>query len=129
MPAGNFDDELTINSNGGVDAKGPLKLDTDEVMESLYVWVFQPPKEDGQSRSPDAIGPGASCVDAQTDSDAFSADRTRWSTQPNRIVEGTFAEGKATAMALAISRVADGSPRESQVRRIFWWEETVELKR
>ena len=127
MAAGNFDPELTINPNGGVDAKGPLSLTNNEVMEALYVWIFQPPTPHKPLEPPIGYGPAAISIDSQIDAEAFSDSRERWSTNPQRTIDGTFTEGPATAMALAVSRVADGSPRAEQERRVFWWADPVKL--
>ena len=93
MPAGNFDKQLTINSQGCLSPAGPMTLDKGETALRLDVWVFQ---EDN-----------AACVGVQHN----FPDSTRWIANPDPVTDHTgppFRPGPATAMALLVSRTAAG---------------------
>lgn len=105
MPAGNFDEQLTIDEHGSVSPAGPLQLAADETAVRLDAWVFQP---------------GGACVAVQRD----FPDRTRWATTPNPAQDhagAKFQPGTATGTALLVSRTADGQTIT------FRWTDQVEL--
>jgi hypothetical protein len=99
MPAGKFDRELAINDHGCLSPAGPLELDKGETVLRLDVWVFQ--KDN------------AACVAVQR----VFPDSSRWTTNPDPVEDhkgGPFLPGPATAMALIVSRTANGQTQAFQ---------------
>lgn len=106
MPAGRFDDDLAINQHGCLNPAGPMTLDKGETVLRLDVWVFQENN--------------AACVAVQH---AFP-DVTRWTVTPDPVADhtgGPFLPGPATAMALMVSKTANGQTQA------FQWTQGVQL--
>jgi hypothetical protein len=126
MPAGNFDDELSV-VNGIVQAAGPFDASVASVTE-MCVWVLQ---RDGAD---DAIGnnmgmpagmPGMPDMGKKHhDLEVFDlgTDKARWMFPlKQRFKPIDFTSGSATAMAIGVFQDSDG------VQRAFAWSETVLL--
>jgi hypothetical protein len=128
MPAGNFDDELSV-VNGIVQAAGPFDASVADVTE-MCVWVLQ---RDGAD---DAIGNNMGMPDGPGMHDMpgmkgkphelkvfdLGTDKARWMFPlSHRFKEVAFTAGSATAMAIGVFRDKGGA------QRAFAWSETVLL--
>jgi hypothetical protein len=123
MPAGNFDEKLTVTKNGIVNATGPLDPSVKAVTE-LCVWVLQ------RNGTNDAIANAMGMPDMPDMPDMRSdlkihdlgKSTARW-TFPltNRFKPVDFHAGSATASAFGV--FVDDKGRQ----RAFFWSEPVRL--
>ncbi len=119
MPAGNFDDELSV-VNGIVQAAGPFDASVAEVTE-MCVWVLQ---RDGAD---DAIGnnmgmPDMPGMPSDLRVTGLGTPNARWMFPlEERFKPVDFTAGSATAMAIGVFVDKGGT------QRAFAWSETVQL--
>ncbi len=110
-----FHRELQI-TNGQIVPAGPLELEPDENVTSIFAWVIQTNHD----------GTAAMCAGFQ---DHFP-DREGWSAKPGPTHHGQFREGQALGVAVMVSSSGShyglgGSPNQP---RVYWWSENVILK-
>ncbi|MDX6572033.1 MAG: hypothetical protein QOC86_1189 [Gaiellales bacterium] len=129
MPAGNFDDKLTVAKDGIVKATGPLDPSVKGVTE-LCVWVLQ--RNGTNDAFANAMGkpsmagmpgmPGMPEMDGGLTVEGLGTPDARW-TFPltNRFKKVDFRAGSATASAFGV--FVDDKGRQ----RAFFWSEPVRL--
>ncbi len=110
--AGNFDRVLQIDAQGGVWLQGPLELEKDQTLSTLYVWLWQPPGN-GSGGVATAVLDGARFDSAAARQDGGA----RWGTKADA-VHGQLRAGPATGMALAVLTRGDGSTDS------YWWSDS-----
>jgi hypothetical protein len=132
MPAGQFFQELTVNSDGDVLAAGPLDHVTDKVVE-MCVWVYQR-SANGHDAIANAMNDGPGLKMKMSDAAPAKngglkivrtkANRPMWRLKLDDRMnkKADFTAGSATALAIGV--FIDGYGKE----RVVLWSEPVELK-
>jgi hypothetical protein len=120
MPAGNFNGELNVASNGTVDAAGPFDASVAEVSE-MCVWVLQ--REGADDAIANNMGmPDMPGMPADLKVFDLGTPKARW-TFPlrHRFKPVKFRAGSASAMATGVFIDKQG------MQRAFFWSEPVRL--
>jgi len=120
VPAGNFDEELTVMSNGIVKAGGPLDASVTAVTE-LCVWVSQRVGDDDAIANamgmPDMVG-----MPSDLKITGIGTPGARWAFPlKHRFKKVKYHKGSATASAVGV--FVDDQGRQ----RAFFWSEPVRL--
>jgi hypothetical protein len=120
MPAGNFNEKLTVAANGVVNAAGPLDATVTEVTE-LCVWVLQ--RNGVNDAIANAMGmPDMPGMPSGLQVHDLGTPNARWSFPlANRFKPVSFRAGSATASAFGVFVDDKGH------QRAFFWSEPVRL--
>jgi hypothetical protein len=120
MPAGNFDEKLTVAANGVVNAGGPLDPSVKDVTQ-LCVWVLQ--RNGVNDAIANAMGmPDMPGMPSDLEVENLGTSNARWKFPlTNRFKKVDFRAGSATASAFGVFVDDKGH------QRAFFWSEPVRL--